>query len=791
MSNPLSRLLALAIAYFFLGSLSAQTYTISGYISDKASEEMLISANLYDFVSSSGTVTNTFGFYSITLPAGDVNIRASYIGFTDINTAFTLSQDTTINFQLPSSVEIDEIVIKADKASEGRIEERTQMSSVEVPIEQIKKIPALLGEVDVIKALQLLPGVQSGGEGSSGLYVRGGSPDQNLILLDGVPVYNANHLFGFFSVFNADAIKDVKLIKGGFPARYGGRLSSVLEINLKEGNKNEFHGEGSIGIVASKLTLEGPISENTSFIVSGRRTYIDLLAKPFIQSGFEEDGQEGGTGYYFYDLNAKINHKFSDRDRLYISTYTGKDKFYFESKELDQEPSDVIEFGLGWGNVTTAIRWNHLITPKLFGNLTATYSNYEFNVLSRFGEEYDNSSLNEEFRLEYDSGIRDFALKLDFDYLPNPNHFIRFGINGINHNFNPGTFELGLTDPDVVDFSTTVSQDKVSAQEISAYVEDDMQLFEGFKMNAGLHASTFLVQEKSYYSIQPRISMRYLLDNGIAIKGSFATMAQYIHLLSNEGIGLPTDLWLPSTAKVKPQNSWQGAVGVAKTLNDTYEVSLEGYYKKMNNLISYQDGSGLFEFSDWQDRLVTGQGDSYGIEAFIQKKKGRLSGWIGYTWSQSNRQFDDLNFGEEFPYTYDRRHDISVVATYKISDKINFAGTWVYGTGNAVTLGNSNYRALYDSGTFRDGGTFTYYDGRNNFRMNAYHRMDLGITYTRKKKNWDSIWSFGAYNAYNRKNPFFIFTDEDYDPNTQTSTRVLKQASLFPIIPYITYSFKF
>ncbi len=791
MSNLFNRLLIAAILYLVSGNLYAQTYTISGYISDASSEEMLISANLYDFESSSGTVTNTFGFYSITLPAGEVKLRASYIGYTDINTAFTLAKDTTINFPLPSTVEIDEIVIKADKASEGRIEERTQMSTVEVPIEQIKKIPALLGEVDVIKALQLLPGVQSGGEGSSGLYVRGGSPDQNLILLDGVPVYNANHLFGFFSVFNADAIKDVKLIKGGFPARYGGRLSSVLEINMKEGNKKEFHGEGSIGIVASKLTLEGPISENTSFIVSGRRTYIDLLAKPFIQSGFEEDGQEGGTGYYFYDLNAKINHKFSDKDRLYISTYTGKDKFYFDSKEIDEEPSDVLEFGLGWGNVTTAIRWNHLITPKLFGNLTATYSNYEFDVLSRFGEEYNDPSQNEEFRLEYDSGIRDFALKLDFDYLPNPDHFIRFGINGINHKFNPGTFELGLTDPDITNFSTTVSQDKVEAQEISAYFEDDMQLFEGFKMNAGIHTSAFLVQEEKYFSIQPRVSARYLMNNGIAIKGSFATMNQFVHLLSNEGIGLPTDLWLPSTAKVKPQTSWQAAAGLAKTLNDTYEVSLEGYYKKMDNLIAYQDGSGLFEFGDWQDRIVTGRGDAYGIEAFIQKKKGRLSGWIGYTWSKSDRQFDDLNFGEEFPYTYDRRHDISVVATYKISDRFSFAGTWVYGTGNAVTLGNSNFRGLYDSGNFNANGSFSYYDSRNNFRMNAYHRMDLGITYTRKKKNWDSVWSFGAYNAYNRKNPFFIFTDSDFDQATQTRSRQLKQASLFPIIPYITYSFKF
>lgn len=775
----------------FVNTVFSQSYTISGYISDQSSDEMLMSANIYNFESNSGTVSNTYGFYSLTLPKGTVDIRASYIGFTDILTSFELTKDTIINFSLPSSIEIDEVVITADKTSEGRIEERTQMSIVEVPVEQIKKIPALLGEVDVIKALQLLPGVQSGGEGSSGLYVRGGSPDQNLILLDGVPVYNANHLFGFFSVFNADAIKDVKLIKGGFPARYGGRLSSVLEINMKEGNRNEFHGEGAIGIVASKLTLEGPISEKTSFILSGRRTYIDLLAKPFIQQGFEDDGQEGGTGYYFYDFNAKINHTFSEKDKLYISTYTGKDKFYLDSKERDTNPSDVLEFGLGWGNLTTAIRWNHLISPKLFGNLTATVSNYEFDVLSKFGEEYIDPILNEEFRLEYDSGIRDYAVKFDFDYLPNPNHFIRFGVNGINHDFNPGTFDLDFTDPDATNFSTTISQTKVDAQEISIYIEDDMQLFEGFKMNAGLHGSTFIVEGKKYYSIQPRISTRYLMDNGIAIKGSFATMNQYIHLLSNEGPGLPTDLWLPSTAKVKPQDSWQAAAGLSKTLNDTYEVSIEGYYKKMNNLIAYRDGSGLFEFGDWQDRIVIGQGDSYGIEAFIQKKKGRLTGWVGYTYSKSDRQFDYLNFGKEFPYTYDRRNDISIVATYKISDKINFAGTWVYGTGNAVSLANSTYRGLYDAGTFTDGGNFSYYEDRNNFRMNAYHRLDLGITYTRKKNHWDSIWSFGAYNSYNRKNPFFIFTDTDFDSTTQSETTVLKQASLFPIIPYITYSFNF
>lgn len=770
-------------------SLYTQAHTISGYISDASSSEQLISAHVYDFESASGTVSNNFGFYSLTLPAGTINLRASYIGFGDVNINFELTKDTTINFKLPSSFELEEVVITADETSDGNIEERTQMSTIDVPVEQIKKIPALLGEVDVIKALQLLPGVQSGGEGQSGLYVRGGSPDQNLILLDGVPVYNANHLFGFFSVFNADAIKDVKLVKGGFPARYGGRLSSVLEINLKEGNRNEFHGEGSIGLISSKLTLEGPITDRTSFIVSGRRTYIDILAKPFINSSFRNSGQDGSTGYFFYDLNAKVNHTFSKNDKLYISTYTGKDKFYLNSKELDQNPANVVDFGLGWGNFTTAVRWNHLFNPKLFGNLTATLSDYKFDVLSSFGEEYIDPSLNELFSLEYDSGIRDYALKLDFDYLPNPEHFIKFGINGIQHSFNPGTFDLKFEDPSSENIDVELSQEKVNAKEIAAYIEDDMELSDRFKVNAGLHASAFFVDGEDYFSLQPRISSRYLLDNGLAIKTSFASMAQYIHLLSNEGIGLPTDLWLPSTARVKPQTSWQVATGIAKTIGESYEVSLEGYYKKMNNLIAYEDGSGLFEFSDWQDRIVTGRGTSYGIEAFIQKKKGRFTGWIGYTWSQSKRQFDDLNFGKEFPYKYDRRHDLSVVGIYSINEQWSLSGTWVYGTGNAVTLGNSNYISLYDSGLLLTGQRSSFYEDRNNFRLNPYHRLDIGATYTKKKKGWNSVWSFGAYNAYNRKNPFFIFTDT-IPLGTETRT-ILKQASLFPIIPYVTYSFEF
>jgi len=378
---------------------------------------------------------------------------------------------------------------------------------------------------------------------------------------------------------------------------------------MKEGNQKEFHGEGSIGLVSSKLTLEGPIGEKTSYIVSGRRTYVDILAQPLIKSAFQADGFEGSTGIYFYDLNAKINHTFSDKDRLYMSVYRGKDNFYINTKELDVNPADELNFGLGWGNTTTALRWNHVINPKLFLNTTATFSDYNFGLDTKFGEIYNDESRNEEISLKYDSGIRDYALKLDFDFLPNPDHYIKFGINAISHDFNPGAFSLKQEDPSIgIALDTVIMQDQVGATELAAYIEDDFLLWDGLKVNAGLHASGMLVEDESYFSLQPRFSARYLMDNGIAIKASFATMQQYIHLLSNEGIGLPTDLWLPSTSRIKPQTSWQGAFGLAKTIGDQYEVSIEGYYKEMQNLIAFKDGSGLFEFTDWQDRVTTGDG---------------------------------------------------------------------------------------------------------------------------------------------------------------------------------------
>ena len=776
-------------------SANAQSYTISGYIEDAQTGEKLIAANVFDATSAQGTISNNFGFYSVTLDGQELDLSFSYIGYDSENFKFSLTKDTVIDVKLSQQIELETITITAEESK--RIAEESQMSVVELPIKQIKKVPALLGEVDVLKALQLLPGVQSGGEGQSGLYIRGGSPDQNLILLDGTPVYNASHLFGFFSVFNADAIKDVKLIKGGFPARYGGRLSSVLEINMKDGNLNEFHGSGSIGLVSSKLTLEGPINQGkTSFLVSGRRTYIDILARPFIQNDFESDGFEGNTGYYFYDFNGKVNHVFSPKDRLYFSLYSGDDRFYFAEKEKDGiSTNSFTKNNLGWGNVTSALRWNHLWDQKLFSNTTLTYSKYNLDTFISVGEENKSGDIEEEISLNYVSGIDDVAAKIDFDYLPSPEHFVRFGTSVIFHRFNPGSFDLKdfAIDNDF-NFEETIGQAKKNAFEFALYGEDDWKINDKLKMNVGLHLSSFLVDGKFYGSAQPRISARYLVNEDLSVKASFSTMRQYIHLLSYEGIGLPTDLWLPTTEKVKPQDSYQLALGAARNLGKEYEISLEGYYKRMTNLISYKDGSGLFEFTDWQDRITQGTGESYGLELFVQKKAGKFSGWLGYTLSWATRQFDDLNFGEKFAYRYDRRHDLSVVGQYQLSPGISLSGTWVYGTGNAVTLptsrvvGSFGYPDLIIEDKIK---TYSesFFKERNNYRMGSYHRLDIGINFVKKKKRYTRTWSFGAYNSYNRKNPFFIFQDNSTDGSTETYQ--LKQVSLFPIIPYVTYSFDF
>ncbi|MBK8196629.1 MAG: TonB-dependent receptor [Lewinellaceae bacterium] len=801
--NTLNFVLTLFFLLFFhtvFAQGPAAKFTVSGYVSDAASGERLIGATVVDRRSGQGTVSNTYGFYSITLPADSVALYVAYIGYEAQTIPLMLHANRSINVNMEASAVLKEVEIVADKYE--RIEERAQMGRIDVPIAQIKQIPALLGEKDVLKALQLLPGVSGGGEGQSGLYVRGGGPDQNLILLDGVPVYNASHLFGFFSVFNADAIRDVSLTKGGFPARFGGRLSSVVEINMKEGNENEFHGEGSVGIVASKLTLEGPITKGkSSFIVSGRRTYIDLLARPLIKSGFKSDGSEGVAGYYFYDLNAKVNHRFSDKDRLFFSFYTGKDKFYLDLKDRYNYAQARNEYdtetGLGWGNLTAALRWNHVLSPRLFANATLTYSRYKFNTDAASSDRSIENGVTiseSAYSLGYFSGIDDVAAKVDFDFLPNPQHYIKFGGSAIVHTFYPGRFDTyikeSVEDPGT---SASIGQPNVTAGELALYAEDDWKATDRLRLNYGIHISSFLVKGNPYLSVQPRLNMRYLLNKGWALKGAFSTMRQYIHLLTNETIGLPTDLWLPTTAVVKPQDSWQAALGLAKTIGKDYEFSAEAYYKEMKNVIAFREGASLFQFDDWQSRVEQGDGTAYGLELFVQKKKGRFNGWVGYTLSWAWREFDNINLGRRYPYKFDRRHDFEIVGSYKFNDRVSLSATWVYSTGNAVTLGTSKYQA---PGPYTSDGYYYSYETthtaeRNNFRYQSYHRLDVGVDFTKQKKRHQRTWSFGAYNAYNRKNPFFLLLDKDYDNQTGKQTSVLKQVSLFPVIPYVAYSFKF
>lgn len=766
--------------------VQAQTFTLSGYIRDAETGENLIGATIYDPATLKGTASNAFGFYSLTLPAANVTLKISFVGYQQLETEVDFAKDQRLDFSLNPGSTLDEVIVTAEES----IEQSPQMSTMDVPIDQIKAMPVLMGEADVLKSLQLLPGIQGGTEGSSGIYVRGGGADQNLILLDGVPVYNVSHLFGFFSVFNADAINKVTVVKGGFPARYGGRLSSVIDISMKEGNNQKFSGEGSIGLISSKLTLEGPIGKNkkTSFIVSGRRTYIDLLARPIIRANSDGDAT---AGYYFYDFNAKVNHKLSENDRIYLSFYNGKDKGFGGSEyEYESDDSDVVneskdEFGLGWGNTIAALRWNHLFSPKLFMNLTGTFSKYKFRIFSEYENirrSGGNVSRDKEL-IEYYSGVDDLGLKLDFDYVPSPDHNLKFGLSATHHEFNPGIFGYDSSDGDG---DTTIGAQQTLAFEFYGYAEDDFYVTSKLRGNAGLHYSSFLVNDSYYHSLQPRLSLRYLLSTSLSLKASYATMNQYIHLLTNGGLGLPTDLWVPATDRIRPQSSWQTALGLAKTFKG-YEASAELYYKEMDHLIEYQEGASYFNLgSDWQDKVTTGTGTSYGAEFLIQKKTGKFSGWLGYTLSWTYRQFQGLNFGERFPYKYDRRHDISVVGIYQVNKRFSISSTWVYGTGNSVTVPVSTY-APYDQNN-----SFYYYDeieytgGRNAFRMKPYHRMDLGLTWKNEKKWGESSWSLGAYNLYNRKNPFFI--DEGYD---NKGNKRFYQYSLFPIIPYVRYSFSF
>ncbi|GEO06977.1 TonB-dependent receptor [Adhaeribacter aerolatus] len=764
--------------------LAQNKYTISGYVREKGSQESLIGVSVYRPGTSVGTASNTYGFYSLTLPAADsVELAFSYVGYRPEIRRIKLRQNTELNIELEPNAVLQEVKIVGTEQRE-KVSEAVQMSNIEVPVAQIKNIPALLGEKDVMKVLQLMPGVQKGSEGNSGIYVRGGGPDQNLIILDDATVYNASHLFGFFSLFNGDALKSVEMTKGGFPARYGGRLSSVIELNMKDGNKEEVHGEGGIGLISSRLTVEGPLKKGiSSFLVSGRRTYADLLIRPFLP-------KEAKAGYYFYDLNTKVNYDFGRKNKLYISGYFGQDRFYLREKFDD---GDRTRTGIDWGNATGTLRWNHLFNDRLFANASLIYSQYQFNI---FSEEQNRS--NEEFKLDYLSGIRDIGLKYDLDYLPNPEHSIRIGVLSTYHRFKPSA--LVVKDSDINKFVREVSNIDVS--ETGVYVEDTYRPFPQLRLNAGIRLSHFGVKGKSYFRPEPRLGVSYRLFEDLSLKASYATMNQFVHLLSNTGIGLPTDLWVPSTKRIAPQRSQQVALGVAKDFpKQNLSLTVEGYYKKSDNIIGYKEGASFLLIDDaesaetvnWENNITAGQGWSYGAEFLLQRKIGKFSGWVGYTLSWTQLQFDSLNFGKKYYARYDRRHDISVVGIYQPSSRITLSGTWVYGTGNAITMPRNTYTAPTHepNSRFQNGQYVTEYGDKNSFRMAAYHRFDIGIQFHKKKRWGERTWEISAYNLYSRKNPFFYYLDSEYQPNDNSTVTKVKQTSLFPIIPSVSYSFKF
>ncbi|WP_234737116.1 TonB-dependent receptor [Tellurirhabdus bombi] len=776
--------------------------TVSGYVREQGSREALIGVSVYQPNTTLGTNTNTYGFFSLTLPLQDsLRLAFSFVGYETEYRTINLQKDTELNILIKPGQTLKEVIVTGT-ATEDKVSESPQMSKIDIPVSQIKKIPAFLGEKDVLKVLQLMPGIQKGSEGNTGIYVRGGGPDQNLIILDDAIVYNANHLFGFFSVFNGDALKSVELTKGGFPARYGGRLSSVIEMNMKEGSKEKLHGEGGIGLIASRLTLEGPIQkEKSSFLISARRTYLDLVSRPLIKA--QTDGNTV-AGYYFYDLNAKMNYSLGKRDQLYLSGYFGQDKFY----NREDEGNEAFDTSLDWGNATATLRWNHLFSQKLFSNTSLIFSNYRFGISSEERGETSQGG-DQTYSLKYNSGIRDFSLKTDFDYYPSPRHSLRFGLQTIQHRFTPSA--IVVRDSDIGRFTRDV--EAIDVLESGIYIEDTWKPTSRLRFNGGFRLSHFVHKEVNYIRPEPRLSGAFILKPDFSFKASYALMNQYVHLLSNTGIGLPTDLWVPTTDRIKPQQSQQVAAGFAKDFSKKgLTLTIEGYYKTMDNIINYREGASFLFFDDptsanqvrWEDNVTSGKGWSYGAEFLLQKKVGRFSGWAGYTLSWTQWQFADLNFGRKFYPRYDRRHDISLVGIYELSPRITLSGTWVYGTGQALTIPLATYVAhphepnrlvpsinIGNPSQFFEYGRKAYeYGGKNSFRAESYHRMDLSLQFHKKKKRHERTWEFSVYNLYNRRNPFY-YNLGPRDSGSNSRITVLKRYSVFPVVPSVSYNFKF
>lgn len=764
--------LALFVLFIFHNVKAQNTFSISGNVTDANTGEDLIGATIFiKEMSGKGTITNAYGFYSISIPAGKYSLVCQYIGYILQEKQVNLTSSQKVNFSLLEQItEMEEVIVSTRRKDENVTQ--VQMGIENISPKEIESVPVLFGEKDVLKTIQLMPGVKSSGEGSSGFNVRGGASDQNLILLDEATVYNASHLMGFFSVFNSDALKDVSMYKGTQPAEYGGRLSSVLDVKMNDGNNQKFGVSGGIGLISSRLTVEGPIVKNKgSFIVSGRRTYADMFLK------LTEDFKD--VGLYFYDLNAKANYRINDKNRVFLSGYFGKDVLGISS------------FGIDWGNSTGTLRWNHLFSDRLFSNTSFIFSNYAYDIHLDDGE-----SLN----MNIISRIQDYGVKQDFDLYLN-NSRLKFGFNSTFHKIVPGAITSSSEELKMKDLTNKhswenglyISHQYNFTENLKAEYGTRFTIFSllgpgdfytynnvGYILNAETYGSAEFV--KTYYNLEPRASINFTINEKSSVKAAYIRNVQNLHLLSNSTSGNPTDLWIPSSNNVKPEIADQISLGYFRNFYDNkYEFSIETYYKNLQNQIDYKDGAELNYNDNVESEILFGSGRAYGLEFYLKKKYGKFNGWVSYTLSRTEHKFDEINNGKYYPARYDRTHDISIVGMYKINNRLSLSATWVYYTGNAVTFPSGKYEI--------DGKTILLYTERNAGRMPDYHRLDLGLTWIKKKTDkFESSWSFSIYNAYGRKNAYIIsFRDNENDP---TKTEAV-QTTLFRFIPSFTYNFKF
>lgn len=756
--------------------LAQKKVTLSGNIKDSKTGEQLIGASItIKEIPEVGATTNAYGFYSLTIPVGNYTVIVQFMGYEPKTVQLKLSQSTKQDFILGEKVStLDEVVVVGERKDQNIT--KVQMGIEKISTKEIERIPVIFGEKDVLKTLQLTPGVKSAGEGSSGFYVRGGTADQNLILLDEATVYNASHLLGFFSVFNSDAIKDITFYKGTQPAEFGGRLSSVLDIKMQDGNEKNYSAEGGIGVIASRLKVEGPIKKDKgSFTISGRRTYADLFLK------LSRDTNLNKTVLYFYDLNAKANYSLGDKDRIFLSGYFGRDVLGFASK-----------IGVDWGNATGTLRWNHLYSDKLFSNTSLIFSNYEYKIHLDFSST----------KVQVISRIQDWNLKEDFQYFANSKNEIKFGFNSIYHKIIPGAITL--------ESNAKLNQLNLTNKygwENALYVSDEYKINALWSLQYGLRFSAYSAIGpgdfytydadgntidttkfspgkfvKTYLNPEPRVNLNYILNEKSSVKVSYTRNIQNLHLLSNSTTENPTDSWIPSSNNVKPEISDQVSLGYFRNFkNNLYEFSAETYYKYMQNQIDYKDGSQITLNENAESQLLFGTGRAFGIELFLKKKYGKFTGWVGYTLSRTEKKIEGINNGNYYPAKQDRTHDVSIVGIYELSPKWTFSATWVYYTGNAVTFPSGKYEIA--------GQIVNYYTERNGYRMPAYHRLDIGVTWLRKKtEKFESSWNFSCYNAYGMENAYSITFQ--LDPNDASKTQAV-QTTLFRWVPSVTYNFKF